>query len=96
MAIIPSLVLMLGANAFAQSSTARGSWLADLADRSAMDFVQLIDHRCANVAANSEEMAACTKDSARLWLADYAWRYESIPDSYITGDAIARDFVTRP
>ncbi|ACC75894.1 hypothetical protein PPMP20_17675 [Paraburkholderia phymatum] len=96
MIIIGSLFLMLGANAFAQSSVGRVNPMADLATHSAEEFVHLIKYRCANVSPNSEDSAACIKDAARLWLANYAWQYESIPDSYITGNSLARDFLARP
>jgi hypothetical protein len=94
--IIASLFLMLCTNAFAESSVARVNPLADLATQSAEEFMHLIKYRCANVAPNSEGSAACIKDAARLWLANYAWQYESIPSSYITGNSLARDFLARP
>lgn len=93
MPFIYSLTLYHWGNVFAQSPA---NPTAELANRSVKEFVGLIEYRCIKAQPNSVERIECVKDSARYWLAHSAARYEGIPDSYITGNTLAKDFLKRP
>lgn len=65
---------------------------AELANMSVKEFDSSLDRACPDRVPVAE-LKSCLKAAAKSWMESHAGQYEAVPDYYITGNDLAREFL---